>query len=218
MSDTLNITGDIPVMGVPKIYKAINNIMREVGFIGKDSTCQGGSRFKYRGIDAVMNALNPALINNGVFVVPNVIDVKREERTSKSGSTMIYSVIKVKYTFYAEDGSYVEAVVSSEGSDTSDKSMNCALSCAFKYACFQVFCIPTEEMIDPDSRCEEVASKPSKVEYIDENTAVVFDAVLKGAGVDVEKFMQQMKITKLTEVTTEQYAYYLRKLKDKNNG
>ena len=35
--------------------------------------------------------------------------------------------------------------------DSGDKASNKALSIAFKYACFQVFCIPTEEMKDPDA-------------------------------------------------------------------
>lgn len=38
------------------------------------------------------------------------------------------------------------------------------MSVAFKYACFQVFCIPTEEMIDPDAECHEVAPKKSDSE------------------------------------------------------
>lgn len=30
---------------------------------------------------------------------------------------------------------------------------------AFKYACFQIFCIPTEEMKDPDAECHDVQPK-----------------------------------------------------------
>ena len=40
---------------------------------------------------------------------------------------------------------------SEEGMDSGDKATNKAMSIAFKYACFQVFCIPTEEMQDPDA-------------------------------------------------------------------
>ena len=40
--------------------------------------------------------------------------------------------------------------------DSGDKATNKAMSIAFKYACFQVFCIPTEEMADPDAECHEV--------------------------------------------------------------
>lgn len=144
-----------------QIYSKINAIMREVGAIGKNSknTTQG---FMFRGIDAVMNALNPALINNGVFVVPTILEQSREERTNAKGTTLIYSVCKVQYRFYAEDGSFVESVVIGEGMDTGDKATNKAMSIAFKYACFQVFCIPTEEMVDPDTECHTVQPKESE--------------------------------------------------------
>lgn len=143
------------------IFESINKVMEQIGAIGKDSknTTQG---FMYRGIDAVMNSLQPALVKNKVFVVPEVIEQTREERTNAKGTTLIYSVAKVKYTFFAEDGSNVSAVVIGEGMDTGDKSMNKAMSVAFKYACFQVFCIPTEEMVDPDAECHEVQKKETK--------------------------------------------------------
>lgn len=39
--------------------------------------------------------------------------------------------------------------------DSGDKSSNKAMSVAFKYACFQALCIPTEEMKDPDGETPE---------------------------------------------------------------
>ena len=135
-----------------KIYKAIADIMGEIGAVGKNSkNSQQG--FMYRGIDAVMNAINPALVKYKVFIVPEVLEQTREERQTDKGKTLFYSICKVRYTFYAEDGSSIEAVVVGEGMDSGDKATNKAMSVAFKYACFQVFCIPTEEMVDPDAEC-----------------------------------------------------------------
>ena len=140
------------------IYEAINNVMDEIGVVGKGKKSQQG--YMYRGIDAVMNALSPALIKHKVFVVPEVLEQTREERQTSKGGLLIYSICKVKYTFYdATDGSHVEAVVIGEGMDSGDKATNKAMSIAFKYACFQVFCIPTEEMVDPDAECHDVAPK-----------------------------------------------------------
>ncbi len=133
----------------PKIYKAIHEAMEACQAVGKDSrNPQQG--YKYRGIDAVMNAINPALRKAGIFCVPEVQDTSREERTTKNGALMIYSVVTVKYSFFAEDGSSVTATVIGEGMDSGDKSYNKAMSAAFKYALFQVFCIPTEEMVDSE--------------------------------------------------------------------
>lgn len=140
------------------IYESIAAVMNDIGAVGKNSknTSQG---FMFRGIDAVMNALAPALIKNKVFIVPEILEQTREERTSFKGGTLIYSICKIKYTFYAEDGSSISATVIGEGMDSGDKATNKAMSIAFKYAAFQVFCIPTEEMVDPDAECHEVKPK-----------------------------------------------------------
>ena len=54
--------------------------------------------------------------------------------------------------------------------DSGDKATNKAMAIAFKYACFQVFCIPTEEMQDPDSESHTVEPKndfvPATVEQL----------------------------------------------------
>ena len=147
-------------MAEGKIYKAIVNTMKDIGVVGKGDS-NTFDNYKYRGIDAVMNALNPAMIKNGIFVVPTVLETKREERQGKS-QLMMYTVLTVKYTFYADDGSFVDVVVVGEAMDRSDKSTNKAMSAAFKYACFQTFCIPTEEMIDSESESPEMAAKVEK--------------------------------------------------------
>lgn len=136
------------------IYEAISRCMEEIGAVGKDAVNKQQG-FKYRGIDAVMNAINPALVKNHVFIVPEVLDQQRQERTTNKGTVLIYSICRIKYTFYAEDGSCIEAVTVGEGMDSGDKATNKAMAIAFKYACFQVFCIPTEEMKDPDEETQD---------------------------------------------------------------
>lgn len=143
------------------IFESISKVMADIGAVGKDSKNQMQG-FMYRGIDAVMNAINPALVKNKVFVVPEVIEQTREERVNSKGTCLIYSICKVRYTFYAEDGSFVQATTIGEGMDSGDKATNKAMSIAFKYACFQVFCIPTGEMVDPAAECHEVKSKAAK--------------------------------------------------------
>lgn len=136
------------------IYKAISAVLSDVGAVGKDGQ-NTFDKYKYRSIDAVMNAMHPAMAKHGVFVTPEVLEQSREERASKSGGILIYSITKVKYTFYTADGSSVTATVIGEGMDKGDKSMNKAMSAAFKYALFQVFCIPTEEFVDSETESPE---------------------------------------------------------------
>lgn len=138
-----------------QIHELIGKAMGEIGAIGKDSrNSQQG--FMYRGIDAVYNALNPVMSKYGLFICPEVQDMKREERTNAKGTVLIYTALTIKYTIYAPDGSNITLTVVGEGMDTGDKSVNKAMSIAMKYAMFQLFFIPTEELKDPDSEVHEV--------------------------------------------------------------
>lgn len=136
------------------IYESITAIMEEVPAIGKNKK-NTQQNFNFRGIDDVMNALQPLLSKHKVFIVPEILEQTREERTTKNGSVLIYSICKIKYKFYAEDGTFIEAVTIGEGMDSGDKATNKAMSIAMKYALFQVFCIPTEEMKDPDGESHD---------------------------------------------------------------
>lgn len=149
------------------IYESITAIMGEGYTITKDKKNQQQG-FKYRGIDDVMNTFFPLLSKHKVFCVPEVLEFTREERQTNKGGNLIYSILKTKYTFYAEDGSSVSAVVIGEGMDSGDKASNKALAIGMKYAMFQVFCIPTEEMIDPDATTPEpsVPKKEAPKTYI----------------------------------------------------
>lgn len=144
---------------VPMIYSAICSVMEDIGAVGKNDTNRQQG-FKYRGIDAVMNALNPAMLKHKIFCVPEVLDQSREERTTTKGATLIYSICRIRYTFFTTDGSSVQAVVVGEGMDSGDKATNKAMAVAFKYACFQTFCIPTENLMDdPDTEIPENSKK-----------------------------------------------------------
>lgn len=133
------------------IYKQLIACLRGTSAITKDKkNAQQGYRF--RGIDDVYNALHPIFEENGVLPVPEVLESHREERQTKGGGNLIYTVLKLKVTFYAEDGSSVSATVQGEGMDSADKSTNKAMSAAYKYALFQLLCIPTEETaVDADA-------------------------------------------------------------------
>lgn len=133
-----------------QIYSLIGQAMNDIDPISKDSYNQQ-QKFKYRGIDAVMNALNPVMRKYGLFLTPEVLNHQREERQTQNGGRLIYSILTMRYTMYAPDGSSVSAIVIGEGMDSGDKASNKAMSVAMKYAMFQLFCIPTEEFIDPDS-------------------------------------------------------------------
>jgi hypothetical protein len=154
-----------------------------------------------------------------VFIVPEIIEQTREERTTAKGGLLIYSICKVKYTFYAEDGSSVTAVVIGEGMDSGDKATNKAMSIAFKYACFQVFCIPTEEMKDPDADSPDPApkgrQKPNEEDEIISNKDVnTLREVLKGKGIDEEFVKNLYKLDSLEKITKKKYTNVMQHIDD----
>lgn len=133
-----------------KIYSAIPAVIGDIGAVGKNGTNKD-QHYKYRSIDDVYSALNPALAKNGVFINPEVIELERGEARTRNGGTMQSVVVTMRYTVYADDGSYIVATSKGQAMDTSDKAINKAYAFAFKYLCFQLFCIPVEDMIDGDS-------------------------------------------------------------------
>ena len=140
-----------------QIFGLIAKAMNKVGAIGKDAVAKdksGKEQYKFRGIDAVYNALNPVMAELGLFVCPEILEQIREERTTQSGGVLKYSVLTIKYTMYAPDGSSISCTVVGEGMDSGDKASNKAMSVALKYAMFQLLMIPTEEMVDPDAEVQ----------------------------------------------------------------
>lgn len=145
-----------------QIHEAIAALMGDVEAIKKDKQNKQQG-FSFRGIDDVYNTLHGKLAARGVFSVPTVETEHTEDRKTKSGSTLIYRVLRIRYTFYASDGSSIDCTVIGEGMDSGDKAANKAMAVAHKYALLQTLCVPTDDMPDPDAESHEVeSSEPPK--------------------------------------------------------
>lgn len=141
----------------PKVYSAINAVMAQMATEGiakgRNNQQQG---YKFRGIDDVYNALARVLSNHKLVMLPFVQDTAREERATKSGGTLNYTILTVDFKLVsAEDGSSDTIRTVGEAMDSADKSANKAMSAALKYAALQVFMIPTEGDNDADSTTHE---------------------------------------------------------------
>lgn len=145
-----------------KVYKAISEVSGEMlAGIAKDRKNQQQG-FMFRGIDAVYNALAPALVKHGLLILPRITSRTVTERATKSGGALFYVVIEAEFDFVStEDGSKHTVKTYGEAMDSGDKATNKAMSIAYKYAAFQAFCIPTEDTaIDADATAHNVASQP----------------------------------------------------------
>jgi hypothetical protein len=150
MNEPTNDNKRMPVQ-MAQIYALIPKVSASIGAVGKTQQNRD-QNYKFRGIAELMNAAHPAMMEHGVFCVPEIIDHVTTEKLTKSGNTMFRVVIQVRHRFYASDGSFVEAVTYGEAMDTSDKATNKAMSFAFKYAMNIVFCIPYAAMEEGDEQ------------------------------------------------------------------
>ncbi|MGJ0636808.1 ERF family protein [Xenorhabdus bovienii] len=144
------------------VYKAISNVAKELAETGiKKNSENKHQKFKFRGIDAVYNALAPALVRHGLLILPRITERSVVERKSSTGGALFYVTVKAEFDFVAtEDGSKHIVTTFGEAMDSGDKATNKAMSIAYKYAAFQAFCIPTEETaIDADAEVHQVAPK-----------------------------------------------------------
>ena len=144
------------------IYAAMAAVMAEISAIGKDKKCQQGASFNYRGIDDVYNAINPLLGKHKIFVLPTALHRASESRTTRNGANMEIVTVEMNYSFCHEDGSHVECRTIGEAMDSGDKATNKAMAIAHKYAILQTFCIPTEDMQDPDAEAHQLAPREIK--------------------------------------------------------
>ena len=143
-------------------------MMRDVGAVKKgDRNTQGN--FNFRGIDAVTNAVYPALVEHGVIVAPRVLDyqygtvVVGHKRTEMS-----HARLTVEFTFYGPDDDQLVAVTAGEAFDSGDKATAKAHSVAFRTALLQTLCLPTDEP-DPDVNSYERVAHKSDEELAQEN-------------------------------------------------
>lgn len=137
-----------------EIFKALSDVMGEVSSVGKDER-NAGQGFNFRGIDAVVNAVGPALRKHGVIVVPRVqsCDYSTIEIGEKRKATAHVRVI-VEYIFIAQDGSTISCTTAGEAMDAGDKATAKAMSVAFRIALLQALALPTSEP-DPDASSYE---------------------------------------------------------------
>lgn len=143
-----------------KIYTVIPVIIGSIGAIGKNKKNQQQG-YSFRGVDDVYAALSDKLAEHGVTIVPVLKEIHRDKFTTKSGTAMFQVSATVEYHIYADDGSNIVACVAGEAMDSGDKATPKALSMAYKYMAFQVFCIPTDEKLDTENHSHEVTIAPA---------------------------------------------------------
>jgi hypothetical protein len=107
-------------------------------------------RFNFRGIDAVVNAIGPALRKVGGVIVPHVVEKNYARGVTKSGTPTVECFLTVAFDWFGTDGGQpIRGIVAAEAMDTSDKATAKAMSVALRTYLLQTLMLPTDEK-DPD--------------------------------------------------------------------
>lgn len=144
------------------VYEAWAAVMADVQSIekGEFNKEQG---FKFRGIDAVMDVVGPALRRHGVIVVPTATDLHSETYATSKGTQMRNVTATMCYRVYGPGGDYFEGTSYGEAADAGDKAVTKAQSVALRTFLLQALMVPTGD-VDPDSASHERATAPRRPE------------------------------------------------------
>lgn len=142
----------------PTVFEAWSAVMHEVQSIekGEFNKAQG---FRFRGIDAVMDVVGPALRKHGVIVVPLVenqdaAQYETRGKDGKPGTMMVNRVVRTTFIVYGPAGDRFTGVTYGEAADAGDKSVTKAQSVALRTFLLQALMVPTGDP-DPDSYSHE---------------------------------------------------------------
>ena len=142
------------------VVEALASVMSDVQAVAKNDR-NDFHKFNFRGIDAVVNAVGPALRKHGVVVVPSVDHVEYAQVQTTNDKTSTACRVVVTYTFW-HGNTYLPCKVAAEAWDHGDKATPKAMSVAFRTALLQALSLPTDEP-DPDHHTyEQVAEVPAE--------------------------------------------------------
>lgn len=137
----------------PTVHEAWAAVMGEVQAVRKGDRNEQ-QRFMFRGIDAVMNAVGPAMRRHGVYCTPVRIEPQWRDAQTTGGKPARECLVVVTYRVTGPDGSYFEGSAPGESLDSGDKATPKAMSVAYRTFLLQALTIPTDDP-DPDSHSYE---------------------------------------------------------------
>jgi len=149
-----------------QVYAAIALVMAELAEKGLPKRHRNqADGYAFRGIDDLYKALSKALAKHRLCIMPQMLERSVRDRRGIGGELLSHVTVKAAFVFVAvEDGSTHTVETYGEAIDSSDKATAKAMSAAYKYCCFQTFCIPTEGDNDADAkthRSRAVAAIPA---------------------------------------------------------
>jgi hypothetical protein len=128
-------------MNIQEALLQVAAAMEKAG-ISKASETKAAGRYKYRGIDAALNALSRPLVDAGVTVGPAYKLISSVEIKTKEGTGYL-TTVEGTIAFSAPDGSCkIVGPFIGQAFDSLDKGATKAMSIAYRTGMFLTFVIP----------------------------------------------------------------------------
>lgn len=150
-------------------------VMAEVQEIRKDGRFNGGgASYMYRGVDAVVNAVGPALRKHKVMILPIKMEpAYRDVHVGSKGTPMRECTMTVTYKIIATTSEEWTVVGQGESLDSGDKGTTKAGTVAFRNMLLTTLAVPVDNpRLDADHqeyrRGEQPVPLPSPVSLRDE--------------------------------------------------
>ncbi len=147
---------------LPTVHQAWIQVMTDIGAVAKGGY-NAHQKFNFRSIDDVVAAVYPALVSNGVTVIPTVAQMQSGDRegTNSRGEPTItrWATVVVQFTVTGPAGDSFVGSVPGEASDTGDKAMNKAMSFAAKDFFFKGAWLPVAQ---GDGDADHTEQRPAR--------------------------------------------------------
>jgi len=173
--------------------EAVRAVMREISHIGIDKAFRNKHQnYNFRSVDQVFQTFSPILSSVGLLMIPNVESCDVSEihplpSADARAKIQHKATVSVRYDLRLADsdpGDVISATFCGQGIDTSDKAVAQALTSAFKYAVFQIFCVPLAGCVDADADDPERPSEAPPVETLSEQDQAFVDRLESASSVD----------------------------------
>ena len=186
------------------------NLLRSELRVGK-SLYNSYGKYKYRNAESIYSAVKPLLDKYKLF-----LHITDEVTTHGApGNERFYIKATCTVWAYEEPGEKISTSCEVREDETKKGMDGCqvsgsAYSYANKYCMGSMFLL--DDSRDPDSNeayeaKEEARMEAEKSEPIGEARAKILENLLKSWNVDIEKYMKWAKVSKLADITEEQFGW-----------
>jgi len=189
------------------IEAKINQVMKKVSFVTKDSTVGSGQNsYKAVSHDKVTEIVRPHFVEVGIIIVPRQVakGVSVDGKTSKGNDKIRFEALYDVDFIDCEDMSKLTVTVEAHAEGSDDKCSGKALSYAVKNAMLKVLMLETGEN-------DEEGQKNS----INEKQMALLTGLITDTDTDIVKFCEVYNIASVSELPSGNFAQALTQLQTK---